>query len=175
MKDEINKGGFAPFDVPATSTIPGYKCPKCDNEFSTTHGMRVHLYQKHIRGKRLTHEQRKANRREYQKQIRQRRLAQGLTSKGTPVKRPYHWTRQKGGLMSIERRQQISASLKGKRWTPQHRAAYRATMKRKKQELLNGSQQLTEEKNTADNMGESARAIIMAAQVLRSVAVGLKL
>lgn len=105
-----------------TSTPPKVKCTQCEKEFSSLHGMRVHAYQAHIRGggnrrKHLTPEQRRESRRIYQAKLRQRRKDRGLTSKGTPIKQPKHWTRNR--------------KLTGTKWSPEHRANFMATIQRK--------------------------------------------
>lgn len=56
------------------------------------------------------------------------------------------------------------------------RGMRKAIANRKKQELLNGAANVETVPATAtDNLGDSARAIIMAAQVLRAVSLGMKL
>jgi hypothetical protein len=59
---------------------------------------------------------------------------------------------------------------KGKAWTPQHRANYLRTVRRKQRGNV-----APKPAPSTDAMGEAGRAVMLAAQVLRSVMVGMKI
>lgn len=125
-------------------------------------------------------EQALADKREYNRKYRERKLAEGLTTGGTsPKKRPMTGHERYVMYRDKYRAQGLNAKGKPLKMGGKALSAIRKAQKmrrqrerREKLRLLNGAQPQQE---PMDNLGDTARAIILAAQVLRSVSVGLKL
>ena len=114
--------------------------------------------------------------------------ARGLNAQGKPFSKTYlnspKWQASaKSGRMSTTlmggKRVTRGGSSGPGHMTPQGRKrlskALKARWKHRREKIQNGSLPVLEPETQTDNMGDAARAIVMAAQVLRAVAVGMKI
>lgn len=171
-----------------------FPCQQCPKAFDTIQGLTLHTTRVHSgRFLILTPEERLARKRAYNAKLRARNIAAGLTSSGKqkkPIGITASRTKQYKHQKYLERVAHFHAlgltaqgrkpksKIRG-RMTPKHLSALRRAQKtrrqrerREREAMLNGA---TTIQKPTDNIGESAKAIILAAQVLRSVSVGLKL
>lgn len=123
------------------------------------HKVKIHRFRD--RGHGQTREEKLAKSRAYNRAYRERMKAAGLSSTGKPYK-----MKSRRGINAIQHAQKMRRQ--------------RERREKENQRLLNGAavspqRDPFDPDKPQDNLGESARAIIMAAQVLRSVSVGLKL
>lgn len=151
--------------------------PSCGRSFDSPQGLSMHKVRVHThrfgRNPMKTREQILQGKRDYNKRLRQRNIAMGLTSSGQPRKMPLRKSPAKVPpykSKAYKRKSYLkqAARFRAMGLTTQGRIPVRA----KRNALLNG---VAEPQPETDAMGESARAIIVAAQVLRSVSLGLKL
>lgn len=99
----------------------------------------------------------------------ERNRIRGLNAKGQPFKRTVAGLTTRGQPFKVSRTAATNIAHAQK--------MRRQRERREKERLLNGTAPLAqaEPQQPQDNLGDSARAIIMAAQVLRSVSIGMKL
>jgi hypothetical protein len=158
--------------------------PECGRTFKSPAALQMHVGRTHTRTIKVPRQlqpgiayQRKMER---QARYRAENIKAGLTSSGKPRRRDYpsesSEAKHRAYLKQKARFHAMGLTAQGKpvkkKFTAKTLRKFSMAQKlRRQREMLNG---VTPEKQT-DSMGESARAIILAAQVLRSVSVGLKI
>jgi hypothetical protein len=149
-------------------------------------GLRMHHARVH--GKLRGHEVRLRNRREYQRKLRDRYYAQGRDSKGN-LRSPGWKPRPRGAGIIKPRKPSYSTTLTGKeredflkRQRTYQRNHYAKQKAEKKFALLRAQAEKdaataisSNSTNATDITGEAAKAILIAAKVIRAVGTGLKL
>lgn len=153
-----------------TSTTSTFQCRQgCDRSFASAPARNMHEIRAHLKPWSTTGNFKKTRtpkypsetveyRRQKYKERAEKYHKQGLTSQGKPFK---------NSAVSLGMR---------KAFSKKHKANPKASQIARRQReagLLNGATTTPEQQT--DNMGDSARAIIMAAQVLRAVSLGIKL
>jgi hypothetical protein len=139
----------------------------------------------------LTEAEKLQRKRLYNKQLREANIAKGLTGAGKPRKRPFrprtasvpHYQtkayRRDIYRRQVERYRQRGLNASGKPYRRISAAGKRSIAKaqklRREREKAQLNGMTAPQAAPTDSIGESARAILVAAQVLRSVSVGLKL
>lgn len=172
----------------ATKEKEKWDCPYCNASFDDHRKKTMHCRMTHPEKPipHLSPEQQLARKREYNRRNRMRNIKKGLTGAGKARTRskgtgyvPHSLTKQyKRETYLRQKARYKAAGLTSQGRIPaasSRRKMSMAQQARRRRELLNGISAPQEQPQPIDPMGEAAKAIIVAAQVLRSVSVGLKL
>jgi len=152
---------------------PQFGCVKCGRAFKSAPALRMHKIRMHSdkgwdtsknfqnkhrgRGRNQTDEERLTQRRAYQRTLRERYYSEGRNSHGK--KMPPGWK---------PRKSKVPLSR-----TPEYVRQYQRRYYAKRNQEAQLDTQVTS--TTPDMTGEAARAILVAASVLRAVTVGMKI
>lgn len=160
----------------------------CKRTFDSEAAVRMHRIRAHVKRwsgvpkkwpDKPNWQSKEYRRMKYREQV-ERYHAKGLNAHGQPFKnsavsigmQKAHNRRRAAGIPHPLEKSPSRMSAKGKRNVAM--AQFRRR-ERERQQLLNGAAATPPPTPEQDNMGDSARAIIMAAQVLRAVSLGIKL
>jgi hypothetical protein len=193
-----------PWDTPAVGPEPpkqstDFGCGRCGKAFDSAQALRMHRIRVHtaagkagaMRGSKRANKNRSevlAARREYQQRLRDRYYAEGRNSKGqlmppgwkpNPRKHfryPSDSTEYKRAKYQEYKQRNRAAGLnaRGKPLRAKASEAMKASWARRKAAAAENSNSI-QEPGATDYSGEAARAILLAAKVIRGVAASLKL